>query len=93
MWKPHGFGRLELNNEGHDYDSKRIIEGYFVDGQLEGFARYYWGNGEWLEGNSKDGYADGKVIYHWPNGECYEGNMEVDEIHGKGTKYFEDETV
>ena len=91
-WTPHGFGRLVFDNQSPILLSKRILEGYFQDGQLHGFGRYYWGDGTKYEGNFKDGKGNGHGKCHNENGYCYVGEWKNGMRDGHGT-YCSDKLV
>ena len=44
-----------------------------VQGKMEGYGRYEYGDGGAYEGDWVDGFMHGRGVYVFPNGNVYEG--------------------
>lgn len=75
-----GVMRVELE-KGKGFDR---LAGHFVDGQLEGDARYDAANGDFYEGGFKSGQRHGVGYYKMVSGEEYFGDFENGQRHGVG---------
>ena len=76
------FNENELEiNENTDNDEN----GNFVNGKLEGKAKYIWENGNYYIGQFKNGKKNGKGIIYYKNGNImYEGDFVNDKKEGNG---------
>ncbi|NLK62362.1 MAG: hypothetical protein GX287_02830 [Fusobacteria bacterium] len=69
-----------------------LYEGNFLNGKLNGFGVYHWGQeefkGDYYEGNFVNGEMHGEGIMHFSNGEIYHGTWVKSVMEGYGKFYF-----
>lgn len=81
--KPHGTGVL-IKSDGSRY------EGFFSNGKLHGYGRYFTIKGEYFEGDFKHGVASGNGVFIHPDGNTYIGQWHNDKTDGQGYEIFTD---
>ena len=81
-----GLGRQCVHND-------RIIEGFFKDDMVDGFARIIYLSGDYFEGNYKEAKKDGYGKHILSNGDFYEGIFKDGVSLGFGKMHKVDGTV
>ena len=78
-----GFEEAELNR----YDTE---DGYYLSysSDLDGYAEYYWNNGNSYKGSYFEGKINGTGTFEWNNGTKYEGEWKDGLFDGQGTFFF-----
>lgn len=71
----------------------RLIEGFFKNGMINGFARIIYQDGAYYEGTFKDAKKHGFGRHNFSNGEKYEGTFREGIQVGKGKLHLGDGTV
>ena len=65
-----------------------FYEGEYLNGQKNGFGKYYYSNGNVHIGNYKNDKKNGKGTHFWLSGARYDGNYRDNWKDGEGTYYW-----
>jgi hypothetical protein len=68
----------------YEYFDGEVYEGFFSDGQRNGFGVRNYVNGDKYEGFWSKDYFNGDGTYVWSNGDYYEGEYKDGQKHGYG---------
>lgn len=80
--EPHGYGRFIC------FKGPQILEGQWLNGQLNGYGREISAEGDCYLGNFKDGKRHGKGIMFYQTKDIYEGSWFENYYHDSGTFYY-----
>ena len=82
------WGRYKV--ELHDTYKGDVLEGEWLNGNLNGLGTYTFANGDKYVGEYKDGKQHGQGTLTWPDGEKYVGDWKDGAKNGQGTYTFAD---
>jgi hypothetical protein len=87
----HGSWNINKRFEGYGIlyksDGSRY-RGFWKNGILTGFVRYFTPNGDYFEGEFHNGSANGLGIYVHYDGNFYKGSWKNDQPDGEGEEFF-----
>ena len=64
------------------YPSSALFEGFFEEGQINGYGRGITSRGEVYQGPFVYDVMEGQGLYQWPDGRLYYGYFHVGKKHG-----------
>ena len=72
---------------GQSVNRYETDNGYYLNESesLDGYAEYYWDNGDVYKGDFVNGERTGRGAYTWASGDVYEGDFVDGICHGQGT--------
>ena len=83
--KRNGKGIMYYND---DEENRKLLDGEWKDGMIEGQCTLYWNNGDRYKGDFKNNKKEGNGIFYYSNGCRYEGEFKNDKKDGKGKFYW-----
>lgn len=83
------FKGKKQGNGSFKWEDGSYYEGDFMDGQFQGFGKYYFADlNKYYEGEFRFGKMEGKGIETWIDGRRYEGDFKNGKKDGEGTFYW-----